>query len=219
MRQALEVWNEERLEKHMLQSGVKWHFNTPAASHHGGVWERCIRSFRSILRHLLHEQVVTDEVLQTVFAEVEFILNNRPLTEFSNDPVDLRPLTPNDILLHRPCPSLPPGIFHKDDMILKRKWRQSQYLADVFWRRWLREYVPTLQTRQKWATVRRNFRKGDLVLLVDDNCARGDWKMGRVVDVYTAQDGLVRSVQVKTATSLLSRPVTKLCLLEHALLE
>ena len=35
-----------------------------------GAWERIIRSIRKILRALLRQQLVTDEMLQTLIAEV-----------------------------------------------------------------------------------------------------------------------------------------------------
>ena len=69
----------------------------PQASHQGGVWERVIRSVRKILRALLGNQIVNDETLLTVMAEVEKILNDRPLTRLSEDPNDLEPLTPNHL--------------------------------------------------------------------------------------------------------------------------
>ena len=55
----------------------------------GGAWEKIIRSIRKILRALLRQQLVTDEMLQTLMAEVAGILNNRPLTPVSSDPKDL----------------------------------------------------------------------------------------------------------------------------------
>lgn len=46
-------------------------------------------------------------------------------------------------------PAVPPGIFSKQDCYNKRRWHQVQYLADVFWQRWVREYLPSLQEQQK----------------------------------------------------------------------
>ena len=45
----------------------------------GGAWERIIRSIHKILRASLGQQLVTDEMLQTLIAEVAGILNSRPL--------------------------------------------------------------------------------------------------------------------------------------------
>ena len=72
----------------------------------GGAWERIIRSIRKILRALLGQQLVTDEMLQTLMAKVAGILNSPPLTPVSSDPKDLEPLTPNHLLLLRSNPSL-----------------------------------------------------------------------------------------------------------------
>ena len=54
------------------QKGIKWVFNPPAASHHGGVWERLIRSSRKILVVLTEEQVLDDECFQTLLCEAEY---------------------------------------------------------------------------------------------------------------------------------------------------
>lgn len=77
-------------------------------------------------------------------------MNGRPLTKVSGDPTDLEPLTPNHLLLLRGKPSLPPGLFGKGDLYSRKRWRQIQYLAELFWKRWIREYFPLLQERQKW---------------------------------------------------------------------
>ena len=62
-----------------------------------------IRSVRQILQAMLKEQIVTDEALSTVMAEVVNILNSRPLTRNSDSPQDEQPLTPNHLLHLRVC--------------------------------------------------------------------------------------------------------------------
>lgn len=95
----------------LVQRGIKWLFNPPSGPHHGGVWEHLIHSIRKILSVTLGDQRLDDEGLQT-----EAILNSRPITTPSNDPNDLEALTPNHLLLLKPQPSLPPGLFHDRDL-------------------------------------------------------------------------------------------------------
>ena len=88
--------------------GVDWEFNTPLASHHGGVWERLIRSIRKVLLALfLPHMTLTDEVLYTVLCECECIINGRPITKSSDDVNDWEALTPNHLLAMRGVASLP----------------------------------------------------------------------------------------------------------------
>lgn len=149
LREAIEQWNQSRIEDALMQKGIQWVFNPPAGSHFGGVWERQIRSVRKILRSVLKEQTVNDGCLQTVLCEVESILNDRPLTTSTDDLSDLEALTPNHLLLMKKQPILPPGLFNIKDSYPRRRWKQVQYLADLFWNRWVREYLPLLQQRQK----------------------------------------------------------------------
>ena len=159
------------------------------------------------------EQVLHDECLQTLLCEAESVINGRPLTKVSDDPNDLVPLTPNHLLLVRQNESLSPGLFEKNDTYSRRRWRQVQFLANVFWGRWKREYLPLLQERQKWFRPRRNFTVGDTVI-VDESTPRNVWPIGRITEVFPDRDGFVRRVRVKTKTSTLERPITKLCLLK-----
>ncbi|OON14095.1 hypothetical protein X801_10118, partial [Opisthorchis viverrini] len=109
-----------------------------------------------MLRSLLGDQLVTDEVLMTVLTEVEKIINDRPLTKLSDDPLDLGALTPNHLLLLQGNPSVvsSPGSNTK----LTRRWRQAQQLADTFWVRWIKEYLPTLHQRHKWVGSGRDLK-------------------------------------------------------------
>ena len=214
LRQEIEKWNKTKINNVLLQQEIQWSFNPPGASHMGGIWERMIRTTRKILKILANEQLVNDETLLTLMAEAEKIINDRPLTPPSSDPMDLEPLTPSKLLLLKPNLCLPPGVFDKRDQYVRRWYKQAQYLADIFWNRWLREYLPTLQARQKWTTHKRNLKAGDLVLIVDEKVPRGMWPLGQVIKTIADKDGDVRSAEVKTAEGYKYRPVTKLCFLE-----
>ena len=75
--------------------------------------------------------------------------------------------------------------------------------------------MSTLQKRHKWNSTIRDLKKDDLVLIVEENSPRGRWPLGRVVRVYEAKDGHVRSVEIKTGFGYLTRPITSLCFLEE----
>lgn len=173
------------------------------------------QTVRKVLNVILKQQTIDDQRLSTLFCEVESIVNERPLSALSDDPNDEPPLTPNHLLLLRGEPDLPPGRFDQSDFY-GRRWRHVQCLSDQFWKRWVREYLPILQLRQKWLQPKRNLQNGDVVLIMDENTPRKSWPMGRIIQTFPGKDRLVRSAQVKTSLSILTRPVTKLCLLESA---
>ena len=80
------------------RKGVNWRFNPPGASHHGGVWECLMRSFRRIFSAIVQNTRLDDQALITFATKVERILNDRPLTPVSADSKDLLALTPNTLL-------------------------------------------------------------------------------------------------------------------------
>ncbi|CAG2212564.1 unnamed protein product [Mytilus edulis] len=149
LRKYIEQWNRTKISSYMSHKDINCTFNPPNASHRGGVWEKMIRTTRKILRVLANEQLLTDEKLLTFMAEAERIVNDRPITLVSKDSRDLPVLIPNMLLLMKNNTSIPQGVFNEKDVYDKRWWKQIQYLTNVFWRCWLREYLPTLQQRNK----------------------------------------------------------------------
>lgn len=134
MKASIADWNSSEFQHLFHQHKIKWIFNPPAASHHGGTWEQLIRSVRKVLSSTLKEQLMDEESLHTVLCEAESIINGRPITKASNDPNDLKALTPNHLLLLKTKPNLPPGLFNKDDLYVRRRWRQVQYVSNLFGR-------------------------------------------------------------------------------------
>ncbi|KAF7653355.1 hypothetical protein LDENG_00084050 [Lucifuga dentata] len=160
------------------------HFNPPAGSHYGGSWERLIRSVRKILNVTVKEQLLDEEGLHTLLCEAEAIINSRPITQTSSDLNHLEAITPNHLLLLKVKPELLPGVFNKEDQYVDRRWRQIQHLADIFWKRWCKEYLTQHQEHQRRSTPGRNFCVGDVVLTVDNTSPRNSWPLGRIVEVF-----------------------------------
>ena len=42
--EAINEWNQEKIHEFLLAKNTEWVFNPLAGSHHGGVWEGCIRT-------------------------------------------------------------------------------------------------------------------------------------------------------------------------------
>ena len=160
-------------------------------------------------------ELLNNESFCTLMTEVEAIVNSRPLTlEDINNPESM-PLTPNHLLTLKPKVVMPPpGVFQKGDLYCRKRWRVVQHLANIFWNRWRKEYLQSMQTRSKWTEQKRNFETGDVVLLKDQDAIRNRWPMGVIVNTFPGEDGLVRTVEVRIASgSVLKRPISKLVLL------
>lgn len=216
LRESLTALNHSHIEKALAQRGIKWSFNPPSGSHHGGAWERLIRMIKEVLNSVLRQQALDDEGFHTVLCEAEAMLNDRPITKLAEDPNDLEALTPNHLLLLKGKPILPPGLFDKTDLYTRKRWKQVQYISELFWKRWIREYLPLLQERQKWTKEKRNLMPGDVVMVMDPTAPRGSWVLGRILKTFPDKRGLVRVVRLQTKTNVIEKPVTKVCLLCEA---
>ena len=135
----------------------------------------------------------------------------------SNDAGDIEALTPNHFLLMRANPSYEDADVSDREINSTKLWRQSQALANFFWRRFTKEYLPSLTERKKWKEKKQNLKEGDVVLVAEPNQPRGVWPLGRIVSTYPGRDGMVRAVTVRTKTGEYKRPIARLCLLEEAL--
>ena len=197
----------------MLQRNINWKFNPPVGSHFGGIWERQIRTVRKIMSALVKQQLLTDDSLNTLFCEIEAIVNNRPITAVQGSAGDLDPLTPNTLLLMKNNGNLPPAVSDRPDQYARKRWRQIQYLADMFWRRWSREYLTQLQERQKWSKPHMHLQVGNIVLVADSNRPRNSWQIGRIVETLPDGKGFVRQAKIQTNSGALVRPIAKLSLL------
>lgn len=229
---ALKEVDIDRVQDFLTSKQCEFVFTTPTASHTGGIWERQIRTVKSILEAIVKmcPGRLDDSSLRTILYEAMSIVNSRPLTVSDQHSPVPEPLTPNHILtMKSSTPLPPPGNFVKEDVYLRKRWRRVQFLLEQFWSRWKREYLHTISLRQKWHATRRNLTVGDIVLIMDQDTPRNEWPLGRVTEATKDSDGLVRHVKLlvgsrklnkkgqrKGDLSVLERPVQKIILLVEA---
>ena len=154
-------------------------------------------------------------MLRNALVEAEGILNSRPITHVPNDAGDIEALRPNHFLLSRANPSYEDAEVSDREINSTKMWRPSQALANFFWRRFTKEYLPSLTERKKWKEKKQNLKEGDVELVAEPDQPRGVWPLGRIMSTHPGQDGLVRAVTVRTQYGEYKRPIAKLCLLEE----
>ena len=200
----------KHFEEFAMLHKVKWIFITPLSPHQGGFYESLIKQAKRAIQVAIGQQTLTWNEMSTVFAEVKCLVNSRPLGYSSNDANDFQPLTPNHFLLGRASAGIPQGPFEQSKNLHKR-FEFVQALVGQFWSRFVKEYVPTLMRRNKWALKGRQMKVGDIVLLTDSSSHRGNWSLARVEKVFAGHDGIVRNVEVKTKTGIYRRSIQRCC--------
>ncbi|UYV77380.1 hypothetical protein LAZ67_15000798 [Cordylochernes scorpioides] len=184
LQQALDDYDQEALTENMNNKGIKWNFIPPSAPHMGGSWECLVRSVKTAISDILRSRFPKDEELLTLMLEAEAVVNSRPLTDVPLDPAAPEAITPMHFLIGTSSIGQPPGQFDDADLRLNKRWRKAQRLADMFWMRWRKEYLPTLQRRTKWRGRVPDVQVGDMVLVLDESLGRGHWPLGIVEKVF-----------------------------------
>ena len=107
LKEALKEFNDDQINEELLKNNGDWitfKMNVPSASHMGGIWERQIRTVRSVLSAILEKNG------------------------------SLEPLTPSHLLTLKSKVVLPlPGMFQSPDAYSRKWWRRVQHLANEFW--------------------------------------------------------------------------------------
>ncbi|XP_055918535.1 uncharacterized protein LOC129950632 [Eupeodes corollae] len=211
-----ETYNELQsdMAKKFSTSQTQWIYNPPASPHMGGSWERLVRSIKKTLYQIMPSRNPTDELLHSMLLEVERVVNSRPLTYIALEDANDEVLTPNHFLLGSSNGEKTDSIPTNDNTLLRRNWMKAQQYANLFWRKWLHEYLPTLTRRSKWFTPTKPIAVGDIVIVTDESNPRNLWPKGRVIDVKPGKDGQVRRATVQTVSGIYERPAVKLAVLD-----
>jgi hypothetical protein len=120
-------------------NSIKFTFIPPYSPHFGGLWEAGVKSYKFHLRRVIGNANLTYEELSTTLAQIEAVLNSRPISPLSTDPNAFVPLSPAHFLIGRPliapaCRDLT-GIPTQNLVRYDRVEQMRQH----FWARWAKE--------------------------------------------------------------------------------
>lgn len=203
--------NKTKIVESVSRENIQWHFIPAQSPHFGGLWEAGVRSAKHHLKLVAGFAHLNFEELCTLLAQIESVLNSRPLFPLSSDPSDLEPLTPAHFLVGRSLVELPdPELNHIPENRLSR-YQRVQQIKQHFWTRWHREYVHELQQRTKWQRNHSDLKEGAMVLIKEDNSPPSRWKLGRVMSVIPGKDNLNRVANLKTIDGIVKRSFSKIC--------
>lgn len=204
---------QRRIADQLANDQIQWRFNPPSAPHFGGLWEAAAKSFKHHLRRVLGETTLTYEEMSTLLAQIEACLNSRPLQALTDDPHDLTALTPGHFLIGTALNAVPePSLLDAPTNRLSR-WQLLPRMRDHFWNRWSREYLHSLLQRPKWWASNEQIQVGRLCLLRNEATPPTRWPLARITRVHPGEDGRIRVVIARTASSELVRPLAKIILL------
>jgi len=215
LRQMFSVASKElkKITGSLTNQGTEWRFNPPSAPHFGGKWEAAVKSTKHHLCRVIGETILTYEELSTIMAQIEAVLNSRPLCPMSEDADDYTALTPGHFLIGEAPIAVPePTLIEVPTNRLSR-WQLVQQKVEQFWKRWKAECLQRYQAVSKWHHPSTEVKEGALVLLTDERYPPTKWPLARVVQLHPGTDGLVRVVTLRTQSGTFKRPITKLCVL------
>ena len=198
LREMTKKWDLSNLSDFGTKHGMIWSFNQSAnAPFQNGCSESLIKLVKRGILLSIGNSILSYGELLTTFYDIANLLNQRPIGIKPGDDLSLGTyLCPNDLVLGHNCNRAPNETFEESDNLTKRYQFINQVVSS-FWKKWNRDYFPTLIVRQKWHVDRRNVIVGDIVLLQDANSIKGSWKLAQVAKVFTDADNKVRNVTVR----------------------
>ena len=147
---------------------------------------------------------------------IEACLNSRPLTTLTDDPSDLDFLSPSHFLIQRSSFIVPEGDVTNEHVPAGKRWLLISQLAQHFWQRWSTDYLTALQSRMKWRQPQPPITVGEIVLVRNELTPPAKWPIARITAIHPGSDGITRVVDLRTATTTLRRPITKVVRLHPA---
>ncbi len=197
LKRELEKLDPEKLKTEFTSTYTRWIFNPPASPHMGGSWERLIRSVKCGLYEVIPTRTPREDTLRNILKEIQNIINSRPLTYIPLETEDDEALTPNHFLHGSSNGMKPPCDIEINGEYLRKSWKEAQRLTELFWRRFIAEYLPTIARRTKWHKQVKPISPNDLVLVVDEKNPRNVYPRARVLEAPIGSNGQVRRARIE----------------------
>ena len=187
----------------LQEYGVSYE-TSPVGAHfmHGKV-ERKIRHIKESFSKHFHNEKLSSIEWETFGDKIANCINNLPIAlgNVSRGLEDIDLVTPNRLLLARNndrCPACPlkmSGDFQ--EMI-----DHNNQVQEVWFKSWLKSYVPSLMFHPKWFNTDKDPKIGDVVLfLKSEREFDRQYQYGIISDVKKSRDGRIRTLEVEYQNS------------------
>ncbi|XP_071044160.1 uncharacterized protein [Parasteatoda tepidariorum] len=198
---------------YLSSEGIEWKFIPPRVQSFGGLREAAVKPFKYHFKRVVGALNLTYDEFLTVSAQIEGVLNSKPLCPLSNDADDFNVLTSAHFTIGRSMSTIIElSLIDLNENCLK-KWQRVTLVVQLLWKKWSRSHLSGLQQRNKWYFQKDNVKIGDLVVLIEDNVPTYKWPLGRIIELYKDDDNLVRVVRVKTQSGIYKRAIYRVCIL------
>ena len=143
--------NSEEVKENLAENGIKFNYITELAPRKGGIYEGMVKIVKTAFQQTVGRKILSLKNMLTLMAEIEGIVNTRPLTYISADSQEA--LRPIDFLLPQMQPKMqidPGGSDQTEsefnesylsnnadsrEKLLKR-WKGSMTHLERFWKFW-----------------------------------------------------------------------------------
>ncbi|GFV12283.1 integrase catalytic domain-containing protein [Trichonephila clavipes] len=205
---------DEILVSYFNDEHIDWNFIPSRSPNFGGLWESGVKSFKTHLKRVAGSSNLTLEEFITLLAEIEAVLNSRPLSPLSSDFDDFETLSPGHFLIGRPVTAIvEPQLINVKENRLTR-WQRVNWFSQQIWKVWKRNYLNNLQERSKWRFSKNNVEIGTLVLIKNESLPGTKWLTGRILEVFYGNDNKIRVVNLKLPDGkIIKRNVRDICIL------
>jgi len=165
------------LQAGLTNDGVQWHFIPPTAPHFGGLWEAGIKSLKFHLRRVIGSRTLSKAEFATLLCQIEAYLNSRPIAALTDDPSDLSALTPGHFLIGRLLVAAPEDSVLEISANRLSRWQLVQAIQEQIWRSWSKDYLHSLQVRNKWYKQHPDLEVNDLVIVRSPRLPPSRWEL------------------------------------------
>ena len=94
----LSISQDSFIKDLLLKHRVEWHFIPVRAAFMGGMYERMIGLFKTVMKRTIGNRLLTHDEFLTVVAYAEASCNDRPLYYYSRQDTGTHPMSPNMLI-------------------------------------------------------------------------------------------------------------------------
>ena len=197
-----------------------WIFATAASPFRNATSERLVRSIKEALTKVIKKNMLSFSELSVCLLECSSYINNRPIGFLSSDSQeDMRAVTPSLLTIGREIEPL--GEYTGKEPKLKELYDYRTKTVTNFLQNWTALYLQDLSPTKKWLEKNPYVIKPGMVLFIkDENKLRDLWSKGIVTKVICSKiDNLPRTIELRTTTGKIVRPIQKLALPEYEIVD